>query len=139
MNKSFVVRASDFTAALASVPVVGKRVLEPLKTLATENRLPFKIIEDHEVSVSECEVHVLEGDLWSCLEGAVRFTVGGKLVEPKHRKNADGSDNVNELVADAIEGGEVIILEKGDWLWIPAGEPHLHTCEGTARLLIVKI
>lgn len=139
MSASVFVSHGDIEATLAAVPVVGKRLLEPLASLARDKKLPFKIIEDHQVPVSECEVHMTEGDLWSCLEGKVQFTVGGKLVAPMYRKNSDGSDNVQELVADSIEGGQVHILEKGDWLWIPAGEPHLHVCDETARLMIIKI
>ncbi|MEO5927977.1 MAG: hypothetical protein ABIO72_04625 [Patescibacteria group bacterium] len=139
LSPSAVVRHTDIDATLASDSVVGKRLLEPMKAIAAANNLPFKIIEDHQVPVSECEVHILEGDLWCCLEGSVRFVTGGTLVDPKHRPNADGTPNPNELVAETIEGGSETILEKGDWLWIPPGQPHLHTCEGTARLLIVKI
>ena len=32
-----------------------------------------------------------------------------------------------------------MILKQGDWLWIPAGEPHQHSATGTARLVIIKI
>ena len=139
MSGCIVVRNAEVDASLSSTPVRGKRALEPLKSLAAEHKLPFKIIEDHQVPVSECEVHRREGDLWCVLEGSVRFVVGGELVNPTNRPNADGTPNENELVSDEIQGGIEYALEKGDWLWIPPGEPHLHTCEGTARLLIVKI
>ena len=139
MNPCYVVRRGEIEKTLAQEPVVGKRALEPLKALAAEHRLPFKIIEDHQVPTSLCEVHVHEGDLWQVLEGSVRFVVGGEMVDPYHPKNADGSLNMNEILANEIKGGTEHMLEVGDWLWIPPGQPHLHTCEGTARLLIVKV
>ncbi len=109
----------------------GKNLLEPLKTLASEKKLPFKILEDKEV-VNEAEAHKTEGDLWYCLEGEVKFIYGGELVEPREVKT-------NELKAVGIKGGSEIILKPGDWFWIPAGQPHQHSCSGTARLMIIKI
>ena len=31
------------------------------------------------------------------------------------------------------------ILKTGDWLYIPAGEPHQHISESACRLFIIKI
>ncbi len=123
---------------LATAPRQGKNLVEPLKTLAAQTGFPLKVLEDVAVS-NEAEIHKTEGDLWQCLEGEVSFVCGGELVEPWFAKRADGSDNPNELKAREIRGGTAYVLRPGDWLWIPAGEPHLHSCAGTARLLIVKI
>ncbi|MDO8492843.1 MAG: hypothetical protein Q7S34_04340 [bacterium] len=120
---------------LAQKPVQGKHKLEPLKFIAKEKKLPFGIIEDSKVTESGAEVHKKEGDLWHCLEGEVEFTCEGKLVKPKIIDKTNG----NEVVGSGIKNGKKFILKPGDWLWIPPGQPHMHTCTKTARMVIIKV
>ncbi len=134
----FVIRKGEVDKTLRSVQAIGKKLLEPLKSLASLHNLPLNILEDKEV-VNDAEVHKHEGDLWLCLEGEVTFIYGGELVEPRAKKNPDGTEDVRELKAKEIRGGIEVILKPGDWLWIPAGEPHQHKCAGVARLAIIKI
>lgn len=137
-QKSFVIRKEDVDATLASVPFDGKHLLEPLKSLAAQGKLPINILEDQNVS-NDAEVHRHESDLWYCLSGEVTFVCGGEMVDPWFGKKPDGSPNENELKAKEIRGGTEVILKAGDWLWIPAGEPHSHSASGTVRLVIIKI
>ncbi len=123
---------------LKIAPTDGKRLLEPLKSLAALHKLPLNILEDQNVS-NDAEVHAHESDLWLCLEGEITFVCGGEMIEPWFGKKADGSPNENELKAKEIRGGTEIVLKPGDWLWIPVGEPHLHHTKGVARLVIIKI
>lgn len=116
----------------------GKGLVEPLKSLAAEKNLPFKILEDKEV-VNEAEVHRHEGDLWQCLEGEVTFICGGELVEPKAKQNPDGTLDEREWKGKAIQDGTEMVLRPGDWLWIPPGVAHQHNCKGIARMFIIKI
>lgn len=139
MEKCVLVRKEKIAETLATAPVVGKKLLEPLKSLAAANKMPLNILEDKEVLNNEAEVHMHEGDLWLCLEGEVKFIYGGEMVDPWFKKNADGSEDKREVKAKQIKNGEESILKPGDWLWIPAGQPHQHLCEGTARLVIIKI
>ncbi len=132
-------RKEKIDETLATPSIVGKKLLEPLKSLAAANKLPFNILEDKEVLNNEAEVHKHEGDLWFCLEGEVKFIYGGEMVDPWVKKNADGTENPNEIKAKEIKNGVESILKPGDWLWIPAGQPHQHFCAGTARLVIIKI
>ncbi len=124
---------------LANEPTLGKKQLEPLKSLSKAEQLPFNVLEDHIIMNNEAEVHMHEADLWYCLEGEVEFVYGGELVNPQHRKNADGSENKNELFANQIKNGTKVMMKPGDWLWIPAGQPHQHNCKETGRLVIIKI
>lgn len=124
---------------LKTPPQKGKWHVEPFKSFALENNLPFKILEDSEVLDNKAEAHKDEGDLWFCLEGEVKFTYGGEMMDPRPYKDKDGKVNEKELQANGIVGGTEVMLNPGDWLWIPAGEPHQHSCEGTARLIIIKI
>lgn len=123
---------------MASEPKDGKKLLEPLKSLAVANSLPMNILEDKNV-VNDAEVHRHEADLWHCLDGEVVFIYGGELAEPWPKKNADGSVDEREWKAKAVRGGEEIVLRSGDWFYIPAGVPHQHKCEGVSRLVIIKI
>ena len=111
----------------------GKRLLEPLKSFAAQHRLPLNILEDHQVS-NEAEVHRHEADLWYCLEGEVEFIYGGKMVNPWAKEGND-----KEIKAKEITGGERVVMKPGDWLYIPAGQPHQHQTGGTARLVIIKV
>lgn len=136
--KSFAVKKERIEETLKSVPSQGKRLLEPLKSLAAQHSLPFNILEDMEVS-NDAEVHTHEGDLWYCMQGEVTFVCGGELVDPKIKIKKDGTEDPREINAKRMKNGETMEIGAGDWLWIPAGEPHQHMCKGTARLAIIKI
>lgn len=137
-TSAFLLKKEDIETICATAPIGGKNLLEPLKSKADTHGLPFKILEDHKV-VNEAEVHVNQGDLWCCIEGNPTFVYGGAMVEPRVKIRKDGTKDTNELFAKEISGGTTIVLKPGDWLWIPAGEPHQHSCPDTARLIIIKI
>jgi uncharacterized RmlC-like cupin family protein len=44
-----------------------------------------------------------------------------------------------EWKAKEIKGGTEVVMKPGDWLWIPAGEPHQHKTSTKARLVIIKV
>ena len=134
-----VIRKETVEATLAQPKSSGKHLLEPLKSLAASNALPFNILEDCEVTSNDAEVHEYEGDLWLCLQGEVRFTIDGELIDPKTRMQPDGSPKKGELYAEHIKGGNEIVLSSGDWLWVPPGQPHQHTCADVGRLVIIKV
>ena len=115
-----------------------KKLLEPLRALSLEGKVPLNILEDVNIN-NEAEIHKHEADLWLCLDGEVTFIYGGEMVDPWVKKNADGSTDDREWKAKEIKGGTEVILKPGDWLWIPAGEPHQHKTTGKARLAIIKI
>ncbi|MDP3726187.1 MAG: cupin domain-containing protein [bacterium] len=138
MSNSVFISKKQIDETLKTVPTQGKRLLDPLKTFAVEQKLPLNILEDKEIS-NDAEVHVHEADLWHCLEGEVTFICGGEMIDPWIHKNADGTENKNEIKAKKIQDGKKIVLHPGDWLYIPAGEPHQHMCPETTRLVIIKI
>lgn len=139
MPQCLVVQRKDIDATLAQAPVMGKHLLEPLKSLAASNGLPFNILEDCEVVSNDAEVHEHEGDLWLCLEGEVHFVVDGKLANPQQRTQPDGRQKDGEFYGEHIKGGNEKVLKPGDWLWVPPGQPHQHTCGSVTRLIIIKI
>lgn len=131
-QKFYLFKKEEVDKVLAMAPEIGKRMLFK----SSDN--PVGILEDKDV-VNDAEVHKTEGDLWLCLEGEVTFICGGELVDPWFSKDKDGKDKLNELKAKEIKGGTEMTLKPGDWLWIPAGEPHQHKCSGASRLVIIKI
>ena len=131
-QKFYLFKKEEVDKVLAMAPEIGKRMLFK----SSDN--PVGILEDKDV-VNDAEVHKTEGDLWLCLEGEVTFICGGELVDPWFSKDKDGKDKLNELKAKEIKGGTEMTLKPGDWLWIPAGEPHQHKCSGLSRLVIIKI
>ncbi len=139
MDKCILIRKEKIDETLASVPTQGKRSLEPLKSLSAAAKIPFNIMEDSEVLNNFAETHQHENDLWLCLEGEASFTYGGEMVNPSYNRNADGIEDRRESKAKEIRGGETAVLKPGDWLWIPAGQPHQHQCATTTRLVIIKI
>jgi|SRR3989338_6809859 len=123
---------------LAVPATQGKNILEPFKSAAAGSRT--YLLEDCDVD-NKCEVHRTEADLWTCLEGEVEFEVGGELVDPYERKHPDGSKDQFEVrsAPGNIRGAMKYTLRPGDLLFIPAGVPHAHRTQGTARLYFTKI
>lgn len=129
---------STIDETLASAPLDGKRLLDPLKTFSKEHGSPVNILEDKDVA-NDAEVHMHEADLWFCLEGQVTFEIEGTLHEPVAKVLPDGTLDEREWKSKTIDGGRTVVLNPGDWLWIPAGQPHQHRCVGVARLVIIKV
>lgn len=136
--RSVLVQSESVREVLANQPETGKRLLEPLRALALESSMPLNILEDTDVW-NDAEIHTHEDDIWYCLEGEVDFVYGGEMVDPWVKENPDGTKDEREIKAKEISGGTKVTLKPGDWLWIPAGEPHQHGTKGTARLVIIKV
>ena len=133
------IKKETIDETLSSKAIKGKKLLNPLSAISSAKGLPMNILEDSEILDNEAEVHHHEADLWLCLEGKVQFTYGGEMVDPWFKKLPDGSLDKREVKAKQIKGGEEVTMKAGDWLWIPAGQPHVHNCTGTARLVIIKV
>ena len=138
-QKAFYLPETQVKKTLAVSPTIGKKLLEPLKEIAKNNNLPFNILEDHQLTANDAEVHQHEADLWLCLEGEVVFVCDGEMVEPWYKKLADNSEDRREVKAKFIRGGTTYFMKPGGWLWIPGCVPQQQTCGGTARLVIIKI
>lgn len=138
LKKCAFIQKSDIEKTLESKPTEGKKLLEPLKTFALSNKVPFNILENKDIE-NEAEIHHHEGDLWHCLEGETAFICGGEMVNPWFKDLGDGKVDEREVKAKEIKGGVEKVLKPGDWLWIPAGVPHQHKATGVSRLIIIKV
>jgi len=114
----------------------GKNPLEPLKSLG----LPFNIIGINAAPIKDsgAEVHKKMDDLFLCMSGKIDFVCGGELVNPTAKKKLDGSQDEDELRSKEIKGGTELVLNPGDWLWVPAGTPHKNGAVA-AHLIVIKI
>lgn len=110
---------------------LGSHVVEGSKKLYEEG-FPVRFVQNYLVEHRLAEVHLHEDDVFLCMDGSVRFILGGRLVGPWTK---DGLT----FLADSIEGGEELILEEGDWLHIPAGQPHQHFTPHLCHLMVVKV
>ena len=137
-NASFLLTKEDVAKMLAHAPAAGKKMLDPLNGIAEKQHLAFNIIELGE-HTNKVEVHNYLNDLWFCLEGEVLFLCGGAMQEPHTRLRSDGTLDEDEIRAKGLEGAKEIMVRPGDWLWVPAGEPHQHITKRAARLMIIKI
>lgn len=97
-----------------------------------EEGFPVRFVQNYYVEHRLAEVHLHEDDVFFCMYGSVRFVLGGRLVD------AWTKDSLTFL-ADRIAGGEEFILEEGDWLHIPAGQPHQHFTPDLCHLMVVKV
>lgn len=138
LSKSSYISHSVIVQTLNTPKEVGCRQLEPLRAITAAHEVPFNILEDVAV-VNTPEIHMQEHDLWQCLEGQATFVVGGTMINPRVYVDPSGKVYESEIQGDAIENGTTYTLMVGDYLFIPAGEPHLHTSAIFARLSIVKI
>lgn len=137
-NKCIWAPKKVWSKTLKSKPIKGKRLLYPFNNYWDKFGFPVRIVEDVKI-INDAEVHLTEDDLWFCIEGKVRFTVGGQLVNPRNSIDTNGQQNFDELSAKKIKNGKIIEMRGGDWLYVPAGQPHQHGTKGVARLVIIKI
>lgn len=123
---------------LSALPTTGKHTLPSWQATTEATQLPWTILEDFAYHEIKAEVHHTDGDIFYCLSGTAEFVCGGELVDPKVKQNADGTLNKNEVRGTSITNGTTYKLRAGEWLWIPASQPHYHTAE-LARLLVIKL
>src|SRR6476660_1901430 len=106
-----IVTASELAALVAGTP-------KDRNGNATFVRLaPYNVNMEHRIMGQAASVHETEAELFYVLDGAGTLVTGGKLKEEK-RTNAEN------LSGTGIEGGVTKRVSKGDWILVPAGEPH---------------
>ncbi len=139
MNDCSILTKQAIDQLLLSPSLPGKHTLESWKQSPESKVIPFTILEDVTYIERRAELHLREADVFYCLEGEATFVYGGELVDGHERVNADGTTNPNEWRGSDIRNATVVTVQIGDWVWIPAGQPHYHFSKTRARLLVIKV
>lgn len=139
-NKNILIKKEVIDQTVATPSTQGKRLLEPLASLAKELKLPINVQEDNGATDNLAELHENDGDLWYCISGGLKFICGGELDNGYQDKLPDGILKPGEFKAKSIKNGKEFIMTPGDWLWIPPGEPHHRFTTGmNNRFYMIKI
>ena len=80
------------------------------------------------------EIHESEDDVWYVLDGAGTLVTGGTVVDA-------ATASVGEIRGASVKGGEARHVQKGDFVYIPAGTPHWISAVDGPELLytVVKV
>jgi len=130
-------------AAIAAAPVraqsattqidhakVGAAFAKGMPLLETNN---FKIHASRREGPGLAEIHTRDTDIVYVLEGAATLITGGKALRPQ-------TISPDEIRGEAIEGGEVRRIVKGDVVVIPNGVPHwFKKVDGPLLYYVVKV
>ena len=123
---------SEEIKKMCNVPTGQGSTVIPASLELFNQGLPIRVVRHCAVAGSVAELHLHEDDLWLCIEGEASFVLGGKLINPR---TEDGLT----YLADSILEGEVVTMRAGDWLHIPAGQPHQPVTSMSADLIIIKL
>ena len=92
---------------------------------------PYRVGLEYRTAKGIASVHKNDGEFMLVLEGEGVIVAGGTVVNPKDLgANIDG---------DAIEGGALHRMKKGDWIFVPKGLPHLARTDGTFVLATLHV
>jgi mannose-6-phosphate isomerase-like protein (cupin superfamily) len=130
-RECIVVRKEEWERMKYAEVKKGHRVVEESEALYQKG-FPVRMVQDNEVTNRKAEVHLNEDDLWRCVSGQVTVIIGGKLSDPATK---DGLT----FTSPTIEGGKELTLRFGDWLLVPAGQPHQFIVPEFANLEIIKL
>ena len=124
------IRASRIAEITAAHTTPGKHVT--LLAGDWSERYAVAVIVLNDV-MPEAEIHETAADVFSVIEGAVTFTLGGSPVNDRIAKPG-------EHKAEGIAGGETFRAGVGDTVSIPRGVPHqMDTRGGRVVMLITKV
>ncbi len=122
--------ASRVAEIVAGLTAPGKHVTLVAGDFAERYAVAVIVLND---VMPEAEVHEAAADVFTVIDGAVTFTLGGSMVNDRVTKPG-------EHKAERIEGGETIRAGIGDSVSIPRGLPHqMDTRGGRGVMLITKV
>ncbi len=122
--------ATRITEIAASTTAPGKHVT--LVAGDFSERYAVAVIVLHDV-MPEAEIHDAAADVFTVVEGAVTFVLGGAPV-------GDRVTRPGEHKAERIEGGSTFRAAPGDVVSIPRGMPHqMDARGGRVVMTIVKV
>lgn len=110
---------------------IGSHIVPGSKKLYKDG-FPILFVQNYKVDNRPAEIHLHEDDVFFCMYGEARFVIGGRLINP-------WTKDCLTFFADTIKGGREVVLKEGDWLHIPAGQPHQHFTSFLCHFMVVKL
>jgi mannose-6-phosphate isomerase-like protein (cupin superfamily) len=93
---------------------------------------PYNVNMEHRIMNQAASVHETEAELFYVIDGAGTLVTGGKLIEERRT-------NPENLTGTGIEGGVSKRVAKGDWILVPAGQPHQYPAVEAGGLTLMAL
>jgi mannose-6-phosphate isomerase-like protein (cupin superfamily) len=93
--------------------------------------VPYRMGLEYRSPKGIASVHKNDGEFMYVLEGEGNIPTGGTVVNPK-----DSGANID---GDALQGATEHHMKKGDFIYVPAGVPHLAVTDGTFVLATLHV
>jgi len=132
-SRPFVIRTkqqvSDINKEIEAKP--GNQQFDVAAQTGTQMRVA--VFHDEKRENDLHEVHDGSDDVYYVLDGEATLILGGSLIEPNQISPGEWrSKNAN--------GGQKVVIRKGDLVVVPRGTPHQRTVTGNGfSMIIVKI
>jgi len=132
-NKPFVVKTAaqvdKIQKALEKQP--GNKAQDIIAAPGMQTRLA--IFHDEKREGELVELHDGSDDYYYVLDGTATLMLGGKLDDPKEI-------SPGEWRSKTATGGQKVVINKGDLVFVPRGTPHQRTVTGKGfSMILVKI
>ena len=101
------------------------------KNLVTSPATLVVINEETKKAAKEFEWHAHRDHIFQVLDGETKYELGGTPMSGRETKPG-------EWLAPESEGAKMVVLKKGDYLFIPRMTPHKRTTDGTVSLLLIS-
>jgi mannose-6-phosphate isomerase-like protein (cupin superfamily) len=144
---SFTLACATFTAAADILYMNDAQLLQTLRSARSETgdasgMYAVALPSDTKAVVwgirrtkpTAAEIHEAFDDVWYVLEGAGTLVTGGTVVDA-------ATASPGEIRGPSVKGGETRRVQKGDFVYIPAGTPHWISAVDGPELLytVVKV
>jgi len=132
-NKPFVVKTAaqidEIQKALEKQP--GNKVEDIVPQTGMQTRIA--VFHDEKREGDLIELHDGSDDYYYVLDGTATLMLGGKLDDPKEI-------SPGEWRSKTATGGQKVVINKGDLVFVPRGTPHQRTVTGKGfSMILVKI
>ncbi len=118
---------ADVAAAEARAKALPTMTAQPLVSVP-----PYRAVLEFRAKPTPASVHEKEDELISVVAGSATMIVGGTLKDQTRR-------NETNLSGSGIDGGKTYAIEKGSFLFIPAGTAHYFAAMGPDGLTIMSL
>jgi mannose-6-phosphate isomerase-like protein (cupin superfamily) len=119
--------AADVATAMAKAKALSAMAPQVLVSVPS-----YRALLEYRAKPTPASIHEKVDELISVIDGSGTMIVGGTLKDQTRR-------NETNLTGSGIEGGKTYVLEKGAFLFIPAGMAHYFASMGADGLTIMTL